>query len=377
MGGTGHIELDDLKDKLSAERNGVVLNRKVVALLAEFAVSTLEVVDDKELLDLGPDGLEAALGEAWDSENVPRAFVASLQEWAAPLRGKAPTVKSAKVRAPRRKVEEGPLTDGSDGEESVMGDASSVKANKDLLSDMKTYGMDRPEITALDFSMHAGSIVAQADIEDVPYGKDVSNTAYSRHLKKLDFVLLPALLAKGDATGVREHFLGLTRQYNDEGMTKEVTIIHNFMTTTEELFAGDDAGFCSYIAAVRRRWKGRAFPKAYDPMLVLKTMKSQSGGAKLSSELATVKEDLRKEKASSAELKTKVNGLQSTLSRLETRVGRVESSGGNATRLKGAGPPDNPGGKKCGICGSSKHFKRDCPDNPDNKAEDTNEEDKE
>ena len=71
-GGTGHIELDDLKDKLSAERNGVALNRKVVALLAEFAVSTLEVVDEKELLDLGPDGLEAAVGEAWDSENVPR-----------------------------------------------------------------------------------------------------------------------------------------------------------------------------------------------------------------------------------------------------------------------------------------------------------------
>ena len=62
------------------KRNGVVLNRKVVALLAEFAVSTLEVVDEKELLDLGPDGLEAAVGEVWDSENVPRAFVASLQD---------------------------------------------------------------------------------------------------------------------------------------------------------------------------------------------------------------------------------------------------------------------------------------------------------
>ena len=79
MGDTGHIELDDLRDKLSVKRNGVVLNRKVVSLLAEFAVSTLEVVDEKELMDLGPDGLEAAIGEAWDSEDVPRAFVSSHQ----------------------------------------------------------------------------------------------------------------------------------------------------------------------------------------------------------------------------------------------------------------------------------------------------------
>ena len=213
MGDTGHIELDDLRDKLSAKRNGVVLNRKVVSLLSEFAVSTLEVVDEKELLDLGPDGLEAAIGEAWDKEDVPLAFVSSLQAWAAPLRAKTPDPEPVKVRAaPRKKVVEGILTDGSDGEESIMGDASSMKANKDLLSDMKTYGMDQPAITALDFSMHAGTIVAEADIEGVPYGKDVSNTAYSRHLKKLDFVLLPQLLAKGDAAAVREHFLGLTRQ---------------------------------------------------------------------------------------------------------------------------------------------------------------------
>ena len=38
MGDTGHIALDDLKAKLSVKRNGVVLNRKVVSLLAEFAV---------------------------------------------------------------------------------------------------------------------------------------------------------------------------------------------------------------------------------------------------------------------------------------------------------------------------------------------------
>ena len=215
MGDTGHIALDDLKEKLSVKRNGVVLNRKVVSLLSEFAVSTLEVVDEKELLDLGPDGLEAAIGEAWDKEDVPLAFVSSLQAWAAPLRAKTPDPEPVKVRAaPRKKVVEGILTDGSDGEESIMGDASSMKANKDLLSDMKTYGMDQPAITALDFSMHAGTIVAEADIEGVPYGKDVSNTAYSRHLKKLDFVLLPQLLAKpeGDAAAVREHFLGLTRQ---------------------------------------------------------------------------------------------------------------------------------------------------------------------
>ena len=51
-------------------------------------------------------------------------------------------------------------------------------------------------------------------------------------------------------------------------MTKQVTIIHNFLTTMEELFAGDDAGyhFCAYITVVRRRWKGRAFPKAYGLM---------------------------------------------------------------------------------------------------------------
>ena len=49
-------------------------------------------------------------------------------------------------------------------------------------------------------------------------------------------------------------------------MTKQVTIIHNFLTTMEELFAGDDAGYCAYITVVRRRWKGRAFPKAYGLM---------------------------------------------------------------------------------------------------------------
>ena len=64
---TGHITVKDLYDRLSRKRNGIALNEKVRSMLSEFAVSTLEVVDEAELLDLGEDGLEAALSEAWDS----------------------------------------------------------------------------------------------------------------------------------------------------------------------------------------------------------------------------------------------------------------------------------------------------------------------
>ena len=76
---TGHITFEDLYDRLSRKRNGIALNEKVRSLLSAFAVSTLEVVDEAELLDVGEDGLEAALSEAWDSEKVPNAFVRQLQ----------------------------------------------------------------------------------------------------------------------------------------------------------------------------------------------------------------------------------------------------------------------------------------------------------
>ena len=366
---TGHITFEDLYDRLSRKRNGIALNEKVRSLLSAFAVSTLEVVDEAELLDLGEDGLEAALSEAWDSEKVPNAFVRQLQAWAAPVKDSPPPPRKARTTSGRAKkvgLMEGDFTDGSDGDESVMGDATSEKSARDLAHDMRIYGLCQLAITALDMSLHSGILVPEGDVEGLAYGKESAVTLYSRNLKKLDYVLLPALLSKGDAAGVREHFLGLTRQFNDEGMTKQVTIIHNFLTTTEELFAGDDAGYCAYITAVRRRWKGRAFPKAYDPMTVLKTMKSQNNSAVLKTEVAALKARLTKEEASVVELKAKNASIQTALSRLETRVGQMSSGKGAGT---GAGGKGGKGGKTCDKCGSPDHFKKDCPLNEESKDE--------
>ena len=97
---TGHISFDDLHDRLCVRRNGILLNSKIRRPLAAFAVSTLEVVDEAELLELGDDGLEAALMEAMETDKISNVYVRQLQAWAAPITpGKGIPASSAKTRS--------------------------------------------------------------------------------------------------------------------------------------------------------------------------------------------------------------------------------------------------------------------------------------
>ena len=140
----------------------------------------------------------------------------------------------------------------------------------------------------------------------------------------------------------------MAKEYNDRQLIEEATLISQFWSETTSAFEGDDAGLFSYLSEWHRRYNGRGIPKLLDTDLILRTRKSESGGAS-SSEVKELKEAL---KAASG----KLNAAEQKNDSILKRVTRLEAA-------KTGGPS---GDRSCFICGGD-HLAKVCPQRKEDK----------
>ena len=95
------------------------------------------------------------------------------------------------------------------------------KLSQMMLKDTEATGMSPSQNLAFSASLHAGFVVEPDIVEGMTYGSDVALTDWARKLAKHEHKSLKTLIAKGDEEGVREHILGLLRDYNESAMTLE------------------------------------------------------------------------------------------------------------------------------------------------------------
>ena len=186
-----------------------------------------------------------------------------------------------------------------------------------------------------------------AVVDDSNYGADVSLTDWARKLAKHDHKSLKSYISSNDADGVRDHLLGLLRDYNENAMTSEATLLTLVHTVTEEMFANDQKGKVAYYKALLHKYRGRGLPlrDGFDLTLVVKQMKktTEGGGGATAAEVTALK-------AALATIKTTVNELKSEVGSLKTAIRELKVK-----------KPNDGETKPCGYCGEIGHYARTCP----------------
>lgn len=361
--------LKTLMDGFMAKRAGLAMPRKLVAALAAFYTDTLDCTSMEEVQDYGgEDGFEAAIGEVF--EHPPGPTVTAAMAWfkagfdapAAPPSDRFARFAMGKAKGGSKKAA-APKVSPMDGETDDDDDAGSVigggsKSTLDMEArDSARLRLTGAQITALYRSVYQGQIVTEEEVEGVTYGSDCTFTDWARKLSKVNVEPVTQLLKEKNYGRVKDHFVTLIREYNENAMTQEVTIITSFLTASEEMFVGDDAGLCAYILAYLKLYKGRSFPKEVDLRLVVKTLRN-SGVASLRDELKSLKEEVKavKKIAEEAAKPGGLSTLQSKVNTLEQKIARLKPSDAGT---KGPNGDDSP--KACSYCQEVGHFYRNCP----------------
>lgn len=201
--------------------------------------------------------------------------------------------------------------------------------------------------------VHAGFVVESELTDGMTYAADVSLTDWARKLAKHEHKSFKSYIGANDAEGARDHIVNLLRDYNDNGMTAEATLLTMVHTVTEEMFHNDPKGKCAYYKSLLLKYRGRGFPlkEGFDLTLVVKQMKKGNESHGLTST----------EKAEISSLKTTVASLKTTLNEVRSEVGSLKVA---IRELKAKGPdkPDKKSGeeKPCGYCGEFGHYARTC-----------------
>ena len=190
-------------------------------------------------------------------------------------------------------------------------------------------------------------------------------TDWARKLSKHEHKSFKSLLAAGDADGAKEHILGLLRDYNDNAMTAEATLLTMVHTVTEEMFQNDQKGKIAYYKSLLAKYRGRGLPlkEGFDLTLVVKQMKKVSESSGMSS---SEKAELAALKASVASLKTSLNETRSEVGALKVGLRELKSK---ANEKAGEKKTKNPDEKPCGYCGEFGHYARSCAKKKADEAE--------
>ena len=157
------------------------------------------------------------------------------------------------------------------------------------------------------------------------YASDVALTDWARKLAKHEHKSLKSLIAKGDEEAVREHILGLLRDYNESAMTLEATQLTLVHTVTEELFVNDPKGKLAYYKALFHKYRGRGIPlkDGFDLTLVVKQIKKagDSGGTSSADklEVSTLKSVVSRSKTKVTELGTEIGNIKSQIRELKVK----------------------------------------------------------
>ena len=171
--------------------------------------------------------------------------------------------------------------------------------------------------------------------DGMSYGSDVSLTDWARKLAKHEHRSFKMLIAKNDEEGAREHIITLLRDYNDNGMMAEATLLTLVHTVTEEMFQGDPKGKLAYYKSLLSKYRGRGLPlkDGFDLTLVVKQMKKGGDGGSSS---AADKAEITNLKTMSGQLKAAINELRSAMSENKSVVKKLEQ---RLESKKGDDPP--------------------------------------
>ena len=121
-------------------------------------------------------------------------------------------------------------------------------------------GLTRPQTTALDASIHVGSLVTEEEVEGEPFGGDPATTAIAKAKRKAHTGDTWAeIVARNDPDAMVEMLTTLTRDYNLLGMTQEVTILTAARTEMDDIFQGDSKAKLAYMVRYRKKHRGLAF----------------------------------------------------------------------------------------------------------------------
>ena len=363
---------EPLKVSLSVPTTGnVVLIAPVRNLLAATLSGTHNCENAEQVKQLGLDVLLAILEEVSGEGGPSLINVASVTSWFESF--EKPVVKVGKSKkvtyAKKTKtVDSGEETSDEEEEDDTVSlkdltlHGSRAKnpeiLKRDLASTGFTSGM---QACAFEITLHSGHLFRPEECEGMVYGMDAGFSKHQKSLKRGDVVTLAKLIKDKDAAGIRAHLHHLVREYNLQGCVAEVTVLTAFTSASDEIFPPgvDDDGYVAYIAAYRRHFVGRGLPVDLHIPLVLKAMKMGGNHGAAKREVTDLKEKVNSLKLEVAELKNaakKVGPLETTVSRLATRVGELE-------RKSGTTPPggENKGGKgPCHHC-QGPHNVKHCP----------------
>jgi hypothetical protein len=350
------ILLAELSTALTETKHGR-MSGFPASMAPKFAVyvsNELGICEFEDVMAMGAEAFSAALDDFSETKLPPPLKIMLVSWFIQGSKGVAGTSPNSKPKAPRpvKEKEKDFDLESEAGDGPGVGDTT-MSREELKASDAKKMGFeDGDSITALDRSIYSGQIQDKTECEGEPYGVDTAYTEFARKLKKMDVETLPEILKskEGAMIKAKAHFTSLMRQYNAIGASTEVTNISSFVTCTDELFAQDPVGYVSYVKAYRQKFKGRAFVREVDVVLVIKH-KSANGAA-----VSTVKEEVAQVKTAVAKMATTaaVERLTARLTTLEQRVASMGSA-------KGPAPPGEPGQKPCGYCKLMGHYARDCP----------------
>lgn len=350
---------------LGSPQGGVRIPPSLANEMAEAVVNTLGIEETEALKNLGADLIVGVLDDLDLDEAPSKTQLGMVRKWAEALcgetEGKKPAFKkpSATLLKPKAKskvaFEKSAGSESEDdgwdlsSEKSMTIDPSS-KIGIMQIKDTEATGMSPSQNLAFSASLHAGFVVEPEVIEGMTYGSDVALTDWARKLAKHEHKSLKTLIAKGDDEAVREHLLGLLRDYNESAMTLEATQLTLVHTVTEELFANDPKGKLSYYKAALHKYRGRGLPfkDGFDLTLVVKQIKKagESGGSSPADKM-----EVTSLKSVVATLKTRVNELSSEIGTMKSQLKELKPK-----KQEREGDP-----KPCGYCGEVGHYARTCP----------------
>ena len=350
----------ELTNAFTSVQGGLSIPPTLARKMAGIAVDSLGVVESEALKALGSDLI---VGIAEDTEPKPAGVtVTMLRKWAQYFCGEesVPEKKTSTSKAKKKttpKVEFASALLASESDDDDAWDVASMKSMTEAdtkigimqAKDTEATGMSPPQNLAFSFSLHAGFVVGPDApvVEGSNYGADVSLTDWARKLAKHEHKSLKSYISSNDSDGVRDHLLGLLRDYNENSMTSEATLLTLVHTVTEEMFTNDPKGKVAYYKALLHKYRGRGLPlrDGFDLTLVVKQMKktSEGGGGASATEVTALKTAL-------AALKTTVNELKSEVGSLKTSIRELKVK-----------KPNDGETKPCGYCGEVGHYARTCP----------------
>jgi len=349
-----HDNVPEVVALLGSPQGGVKIPPALANEMAEAVVSTLGIEDAEALKSLGSDLIVGVLDDLDLDEAPSKTQLGMVRKWAQALCGETevrkPTRKPAAATSlPKAKAKAKVAFDKTMGSESEddgwdisseksMAVEAGSKLGLMMAKDTEATGMSPSQNITFSASLHAGFMVEPEVTEGMTYASDVALTDWARKLAKHEHKSLKTLIAKGDEEAVREHMLGLLRDYNESAMTLEATQLTLVHTVTEELFANDPKGKLAYYKALFHKYRGRGVPlkDGFDLTLVVKQIKKsgETGGASAS------------DKQEVTTLKTVVGTLKTKVSELSAEIGNMKSQ---IRELKVKKPSD--GEQKPCTCG--------------------------